>query len=61
MVHLLDDDPFLMSPEQRLRAIAALLALGFQRFKAKGGSAPPLLPEPSTKPSLRKETAHDCH
>ena len=50
MVHL--DDPSLMSPEVRLRAIAALLVRGLQRFKRNGAQSP-------TKPAQAKEAAHD--
>jgi len=61
MVHL-DDDPSLMSPEQRLRAIAALLVHGFQRFKAKGaGSMPSPPPRSPLAASQPKDAAHDCH
>jgi hypothetical protein len=55
MVHF--DDPSLMLPEERLRAIAALLLLGLERFKQNGGTAQQL--QTPTQSSKRKEAADD--
>jgi hypothetical protein len=52
MVHL--DYPSLMSPEERLRAIAALLVRGLERFKENGGTV-------ETKRAKRKEAIDDLH
>ena len=46
------DDPELLSPEERLRAVASLLLRGIQRFKENGGAL---------APSQRKEAADDLH
>ncbi|XHR30373.1 MAG: hypothetical protein ACFUZC_07390 [Chthoniobacteraceae bacterium] len=48
------DDPELLSPEERLRAIASLLLRGLQRFKENGGT-------PAPAESARKEVADDLH
>ena len=52
MVHL--DDSALLSPEERLRAIAALLLRGLQRFKENGGTA-------QSSQAKRKEVVNDLH
>ncbi len=48
------DDPALLSPEERLRAIAALLLRGLQRHKENGGMV-------ATNHAQQKEDADDLH
>ena len=52
------EDPSLMLPDERLRAVAALLVRGLERFKQNGGAVA-TTPEP--KPAKRKEAANDLY
>jgi hypothetical protein len=52
------ENPALMTPDERLQAIAALLLFGLERYAQNGGF---VSPTPEAQPATRKEAANDLH